>query len=87
MLVRGVLHIAGAVSCPMQLHGSANRGQVVPRGLHRPNLVAIRTRVLRGVRFRSDIDDYGLSVREQDEVADIVVIMAFAVVPAFGRHR
>ncbi|MDF2493014.1 MAG: hypothetical protein K0Q58_1592 [Microbacterium sp.] len=62
-------------------------GHVVPRALHRPDLVPARSERVGRVGRAPRIDDHRDAVGGDDERADVVVIVVLAVVPALGHDR
>jgi hypothetical protein len=52
--------------------------------LHSPNVISFWAKCFGGVGFDTGIDEYGFAVDVDNDVADVVVIVAFGVVTAFG---
>ncbi len=66
--------------CPGDLHDAAESRQIVKGRLHRPDVIALRREGFCGVGFHPDIDDERPAVLIKREAADIVVVMALAII-------
>jgi len=81
-----IADLAGREMPPIVLHHAVDGRQVVVAGLHGPDLITLRAERLGSVIAHARVDDYGVAVGVDDEVADVVVVVALGVVSALGRE-
>ena len=68
------------------LSDGVDGGQIVITGVHVPNVVAARPRILGSVGPGTDVDDHGQAIGIDNEVAHIIVVVMFPIVPTFNRE-